>query len=198
MFANVSNCDKGFSLLGVLTGIAAGSILIMAALQTQFHYILQKKEATKRQIGNSVLQHELDVTFSHVEICAGRVQFRGDNQFIISNMQPGQHFLGGGNHRIDIDAMTVSNIQDLGDGWRRATFNVDTRSGERRLKRNSIQIEYQEQNGVMTACRRVISPEEACVTIGARWNGANRCEICERIGGTWSDNACVISSQGRI
>ncbi|MNT49237.1 hypothetical protein D3C72_1860750 [compost metagenome] len=111
-----------------------------------------------------------------------------------------------GNRAIGIKKMSVENITSVSGGQQSATFTIvtqemhDTKGTTQR--KNSIAAIYTPASGgsgSIKNCRIMISPQAACADLGFKWNEtSSRCEICEKMGGTWKSTACsLVSSAGR-
>lgn len=202
--------NKGFSLFVAVLMVAAVSVVIATIAFSRSLFLSKIGKTYRHQVDSYQISHELAVVFANPKLCESLITVQG-NRFKVAGVfessgSDGTMIPLKGNRAIGIKKMSVENVTSVSGGQQSATFTIVTQEMHdakgTTQRKNSIAAIFTPDSGgsgSIKNCRIMISPQTACADLGFKWNEtSSRCEICEKMGGTWKSTACsLVSSAGR-
>lgn len=186
--------------------VAAVSVVIATVAFSRSLFLSKVGKTYRHQVDSFQISHELAVVFANPKLCEKLITIRG-NSFTVAGVFETSTYSEKmtplkGNRNIGIKKMSVEDITNVSGGQVSATFTIVTQEMHdlkgTTQRKNSIVAIYSPatgSSGAIKDCRILISPQAACADLGFKWNETtSRCEICEKMGGTWNSTACSLVS----
>jgi hypothetical protein len=197
--------NKGFSLFLAVMLVAAVSIIIAAVVTSRSMMLNKVGKGYRHQVDSLQIAHELAVIFANPKLCESLIVV-GNGTFKVTGVfEPpveGKIVAMKGHTSIGVKSMQVEGLTTVPDG-QSATFSITTQelndAKGTSAKKNSLTAVFKPgSDGKISNCRIVITPQAACTDLGFKWNDASaRCEICEKMGGTWSSSSVCSLVDGK-
>jgi hypothetical protein len=176
--------ERGQTMLLPILILGGLALVLCAAVLTRGFALDKLGQSLTSLTEKRQIQNELATIFSHPALCENLItlgQGQGTTTFTVGTATNGG-FLVGSKTRLPLGAGTVSTTASASGGKTRANFSLRLNSSQT----VKVTAEYKLVSGRLTACSLITDPQEVCERYGYTWNsGENRCEFCEKMGGTW-------------
>jgi hypothetical protein len=192
--------NKGSALFIAVLVLAATSMIIGFSIYNRSQNMGKIGNTYRGQVMSSQVAHELEVIFANPTLCKNLIKITGTNFVVTGGFQTttesGAAVLSA-DKSVLIKQMLIQNAADLGSGLKRADFTVQTQKANDQAGNSAHQSKFTavytaDASGNLTDCRLAMTAQEACSEIGMTYSGG-RCQLCEKMGGTWSGSVCAFT-----
>ena len=199
--------SRGATLIITTLVIASLSVLVSTFVFSRANQLTVSGKSYRRLLEKNQVAHDLKVIFANPDLCKSVLKISGSN-FSVPNIYSAAREGSNtrptlkSNPKVGIKKMIIENVQNLPGGLKQADFSIVTQelknessNTEKKSTVTGIYMPSSDGSGAVTDCRIVVTPEDACSSLGFQWLTAeSRCNICEKMGGSNTSGKCSLIS----